>query len=91
MIVLNNGGVVRGYTNWDRMFLPRRTKKHQTTYDRGHYFIMRFDSNIAGQVSMRKTLGLDPRMVRFSIVKMGTKLDEIAGVGGKDDTIRLQL
>lgn len=32
---------------------------------------------------MRRTLGLDPRMIRYSVVKMGSKLEEIADVAGK--------
>ena len=32
---------------------------------------------------MRKTWASDPRLLRFSVVKMGEKLGEIASVGGK--------
>jgi small subunit ribosomal protein S6 len=40
----------------------------------GHYFIMQFDSSTAVQAEVRRTLGLDPRMIRFSVVKLGDKL-----------------
>ena len=40
----------------------------------GHYFIMQFDSSSAVQTEIKRTLGLDPRMIRFSVVKMGSKL-----------------
>ncbi|KAL7272705.1 hypothetical protein RUND412_004469 [Rhizina undulata] len=82
MIVLNNGGVVRGYTNWDQLLLPKRTTKHQAQHYFGHYFVMRFDANPATQAQVRKTLGLDPRMIKFSVVKLGDKLSEVAGVSG---------
>ena len=44
---------------------------------------MRFDSSAQAQHNIRRTLGLDPRMIRFSIVKLGAKLDEIKDVSGK--------
>ena len=77
MAVLNGGGVIRGIKNWNEQLLPRRVRKHQTFYDRGHYFLMRFDSSSSAQKSLRNTLGLDPRMVKFSVVKVGGKLDEV--------------
>lgn len=43
---------------------------------------MRFDSSSAVQQSVRRTLGLDPRMIRFSVVKLGNKLEEIKDVSG---------
>jgi small subunit ribosomal protein S6 len=44
---------------------------------------MRFDSSARTQHAVRRTLGLDPRMIRFSVVKMGSKLEEVSDVGGK--------
>lgn len=43
---------------------------------------MRFDSSGPVQSSVRRTLGLDPRMINFSVVKLGSKLEEIKGVEG---------
>lgn len=49
----------------------------------GHYFIMRFDASSKTQDDVRKTLGLDPRMIKFSSVKLGDgtlqSLSKIAG------------
>ena len=81
--VLRSGGVVRGYTNWGTFRLPRTTTKHQARYKEGHHFIMRFDASGPVQASVRRTLGLDPRMIRFSVVKLGDKLEEIKDVAGK--------
>ncbi|RAK79494.1 mitochondrial 37S ribosomal protein bS6m [Aspergillus fijiensis CBS 313.89] len=83
--VLRAGGVVRGYTNWGTFTLPRPTTKHQARYHEGHHFIMRFDSSGAVQQAVLRTLGLDPRMIRFSVVKLGDKLEEIKDVEGKVD------
>lgn len=44
---------------------------------------MRFDSSGAVQKAVRRTLGLDPRMVRFSVVKLGQKLEEIKDIEGR--------
>ncbi|BCR97288.1 mitochondrial 37S ribosomal protein bS6m [Aspergillus luchuensis] len=81
--VLRSGGVVRGFTNWGTFRLPRPTTKHQARYKEGHHFIMRFDASGPVQSAVRRTLGLDPRMVRFSVVKLGDKLEEIKHVDGK--------
>lgn len=44
---------------------------------------MRFDSSGPVQSSIRRTLGLDPRMINFSVVKLGDKLEEIKDIDGK--------
>lgn len=43
---------------------------------------MRFDAGAQGHKMVRNTLGLDPRLIRFSVVKMGHKLEDIASVPG---------
>lgn len=43
---------------------------------------MRFDSSAKTQHAVKRTLGLDPRMIRYSMVKMGEKLEEVKDVGG---------
>ncbi|PGH11276.1 ribosomal protein S6 [Polytolypa hystricis UAMH7299] len=80
--ILRSGGVVRGMTNWGPFRLPKPTTKHQSRYTVGHHFIMRFDSSSAAQASVKRTLGLDPRMIRFGIVKLGNTLDDIKEVPG---------
>jgi small subunit ribosomal protein S6 len=44
---------------------------------------MRFDASSKTQDDVRKTLGLDPRMIKFSSVKLGDgKLESISKIGG---------
>jgi small subunit ribosomal protein S6 len=63
--------------------LPKRTRKHQAQYDNGHYFIMRYDASSRIQDDVRKTLGLDPRMIKFSSVKLGDgTLESLSKIGG---------
>ena len=101
-LILQNGGVVRGYTNWGVYALPKPMQNRSETkqpssnepvdpyapklsnkHTVAHYFIMRFDSNARTQHTLRKTWSADPRLLRFSVVKLGEKLGEIADVGGK--------
>jgi hypothetical protein len=44
---------------------------------------MRFDSSARTQHLLRKTWNSDPRLLRFSVVRVGGKLGEICDVGGR--------
>lgn len=46
---------------------------------------MRFDASGPVQSAVRRTLSLDPRMIRFSVIKIGDKLEEINNVPGHVD------
>ncbi|KAK4992267.1 hypothetical protein LTR66_001245 [Elasticomyces elasticus] len=81
--ILNAGGVVRGITNWGIFQLPKPRRHHGVLYNRGHYFIMRFDSSPRTQHMVRKTLHSDVRMLKYGFVKMGSTLEQIKDVGGK--------
>jgi small subunit ribosomal protein S6 len=82
-LILKSGGTIRGIKNWGVFSLPKRTRKHQAQHDNGHYFIMRYDASSRTQDDVRKTLGLDPRMIKFSSVKMGDgTLESLSKIGG---------
>ncbi|KAK8220165.1 hypothetical protein M8818_000581 [Zalaria obscura] len=81
-IILNSGGVVRGISNWGTFLLPKPARKAQKLYHNGHYFIVRFDSSARTQHAVRRTLGLDPRLIRYNIVKMGSTLEQIKDISG---------
>ncbi|RDW94834.1 hypothetical protein BP5796_00597 [Coleophoma crateriformis] len=83
-LVLQSGGTIRGITNWGVSSLPKRTRKHQALYHEGHYFVMRYDASSKTQDDVRKTLGLDPRMIKFSSVKLGSgTLESLSKIGGQ--------
>ncbi len=83
-IVLRNGGTIRGIKNWGVFSLPKKTRKHQAQYTDGHYFIMRYDSSSKIQADVRNTLGLDPRMIKFSTVKLGDgTLESLSRISGQ--------
>jgi small subunit ribosomal protein S6 len=82
--VLRQGGTIRGIKNWGIWSLPKQTRKHQALYNEGHYFIMRFDGSSRIQDEVRMTLGLDPRMIKFSSVKLGDgTLESLSKIGGE--------
>lgn len=71
--------------NWGVFSLPKVTRKHQAQYHDGHYFIMRYDASSKTQSDVRQTLGLDPRMIKFSTVKLGDKnstLESLSRISG---------
>jgi small subunit ribosomal protein S6 len=83
-LILKSGGSIRGIKNWGVFSLPKKTTKHQAAYTEGHYFIMRFDSSSKIQDEVRSTLGLDPRMIKFSSVKLGDgTLESLSKIGGR--------
>ncbi|PVH96332.1 37S ribosomal protein Mrp17 [Periconia macrospinosa] len=81
-IVLDNKGVVRGVSNWGTFLLPKPLRKLQIKHNVGHHFILRFDSSAQTQHLVRRTMSLDPRLLRYSIVKMGEKFEHIKDVEG---------
>ncbi|KAM4062648.1 ribosomal protein [Hirsutella rhossiliensis] len=70
-MVLRNGGVVRGMSNWGIFSLPKPTSIHQMKHTHGHYFVMRYDASTKVHQDLRTTLRLEPRMIRSAHVKLG--------------------
>ncbi|KAF1990001.1 37S ribosomal protein Mrp17 [Aulographum hederae CBS 113979] len=81
--ILEHKGVVRGYTNWGILLLPKPLRRHEIRHTAGHHFIMRFDSSVVAQHTLRRQLGLDPRLLRFNVIKIGEKLEDICNVPGE--------
>ncbi|CAI2165258.1 16394_t:CDS:2 [Funneliformis geosporum] len=75
--VLERGGVVRGFENWGEVSLPTRTRRHQEYHDRGHFWLMHFDTNPVVISELRKIFNNDPRVIRGNIIKLGEKLEDI--------------
>ncbi|MCJ1444993.1 MAG: hypothetical protein MMC23_005497 [Stictis urceolatum] len=72
-LIISRQGVVRDIKNWGTFLLTKPKKKHTTRYIDGHHFVMRFDASPTTQEAVRKMLGLDPRMIRFGIVKISNQ------------------
>ncbi|KAI1326668.1 ribosomal protein S6 [Xylariaceae sp. FL0255] len=81
--VLKNRGVIRGLSNWGVFSLPKATSAAQVRYSTGHYFAMRFDASVSTQEEVRRILKSDPRVIRYSSVKLGDgKLETMSRMGG---------
>ena len=81
-LILSSGGVIRGITNWGPFLLAKPKKSGHRLHDSGHHFIMRFDCSPKTQQLVRKTVAVDPRMLRCGVVKLGGTLQEIMNVPG---------
>lgn len=71
-LIINNRGVVRRITPMGNMMLPKLMKKDQEQHFQGYHFLMLFDSSVAVQSEILRTLKNDPRVIRSSIVKVDT-------------------
>ncbi|KYK56612.1 37S ribosomal protein Mrp17 [Drechmeria coniospora] len=81
-LVLKNGGVVRGLSNWGVFSLPKPVSVHQMKHTHGHYFAMRYDASTKVHSELRSTLRLEPRMIRAAHVKLGDgKLETLSRFG----------
>lgn len=56
-------------------------------HDSDHHFIMRFDASPETQRLIYKTVAIDSRMLRTSMVRIGETLDEISKVGERAEWI----
>lgn len=81
-LILQQGGVIRSIANWGVFALPRAVSRNQMRHYNGHYFVVRYDASVATQEQVRQTLGLDPRVVRSTSVKLGDgKLERLSKFG----------
>ena len=48
-----------------------------------HYFVLRFDSSSRTQHVLKRSMTLDSRLLRYTMVRLGRTLDDLADVGGK--------
>ncbi|KAG4300710.1 hypothetical protein PCANB_002957 [Pneumocystis canis] len=76
--IINKGGIIREFEDWGNMILPKKIKKYQEIHYEGHHWTMLFDSNPQTQLEINKILKLDPRIIRHSIIKLGSRLYEIS-------------
>ncbi|CAO1631836.1 unnamed protein product [Parajaminaea phylloscopi] len=80
-LVVDNGGVVRGMQYWGRRHLPQRAKRHQQYHTEGDYFLMHFDTSPPVLSHLSSRLRADPRVVKWTTLKLGEKLHEITPSG----------
>lgn len=69
--IIDNRGVIREIDNWGIKPLPKIMKKDRQQFAIGAYFYMKFDASPAVQTEIARTLRMDPRMIRSTIVRVG--------------------
>ncbi|OZJ04951.1 hypothetical protein BZG36_01746 [Bifiguratus adelaidae] len=75
--ILDHGGVVRGFQNLGDRPIPHRIKKHQVYHNDGKYWLMHFDTNPTVVEGLTKKLRTDPRVIRHTVVRLGSKLEDV--------------
>ncbi|POY74308.1 hypothetical protein BMF94_2502 [Rhodotorula taiwanensis] len=88
-LISDNGGVVRHLDHWGTRNLPQRMKVgkrrgggggagEDAVSSTGDYFTLRFDCNPPTLQTLTSRLRLDPSVLRFTTLKIGSTLDQIA-------------
>ncbi|KAM0756118.1 hypothetical protein T439DRAFT_320812 [Meredithblackwellia eburnea MCA 4105] len=88
-LVLANGGVVRNIDYWGARNLPQKMKRGGVASSTGEYVTMRFDANPPTVKALNERLRLDPRVLRWTTLKVGTKFDEVTAPA-EDMTVRYE-
>ncbi|ORZ39271.1 hypothetical protein BCR44DRAFT_37849 [Catenaria anguillulae PL171] len=78
--VIHRGGVVRSLNNLRAGALPYRIKAHQEYHTEGQYFTMVFDAAPTEIPTLTRQLQLDSRVIRATVVKVGTTLEQTSGL-----------
>ncbi|KAK7053367.1 hypothetical protein VNI00_003993 [Paramarasmius palmivorus] len=78
---MNSGGVVRKIDSWGTRVLPQRMKRHKQIYGLGDYWTLHFDASPRTIQSLNKIMRQDPLVVRWTVLKLGSKVEDIAAKG----------
>ncbi|BGP53651.1 hypothetical protein JCM8202_003579 [Rhodotorula sphaerocarpa] len=88
-LIAENGGVVRHLDHWGTRNLPQRMKVGKRrgggggsgedgSSSTGDYFTLRFDCNPPTLSALTTRLRLDPSVLRYTTLKLGSTLDAVA-------------
>ncbi|KAF9465005.1 ribosomal protein S6 [Collybia nuda] len=81
--VMNAGGVVRNINSWGTLTLPQRMRRHGEIHSTGDYWTMHFDTAPRTLRSLNSIMRRDPRVIRWTVLKLGAKVEDIAKEGQK--------
>ncbi|UZJ56692.1 hypothetical protein CBS101457_006012 [Exobasidium rhododendri] len=76
-LVLDHGGAVRGLQYWGKRTLPQRARRHQQWHTEGDHFLLHFDTNPRVLSTLSSRLQADPRVIKWTTLKLGERLDQI--------------
>ena len=80
-MVLGGNGVIRSIRNWGRFLLTHPLNRNLQHHTEAQHFVMRFDCSPRTMLDLKRKLAMDPRMVRYAIVKM--QQQKLGGVPGR--------
>jgi len=86
-IIFDQGGVVRQLKSDGTKVLPQRMRSHKTWHDVGDYWTMRFDASPKTMKLLTSTLKREPRVIRWTVIKLGEKLEDILEPPAKTLTV----
>ncbi|KAF8637957.1 hypothetical protein AX16_010590 [Volvariella volvacea WC 439] len=81
--VMNAGGVVRSINSWGTLTLPQRMRRHGHYHYVGDYWTLHFDTAPRTLQSLNSIMRRDPRVIRWTVLKLGDKVEDVAKEGAK--------
>lgn len=75
--IMDQGGVVRNIDYWGTKTLPQAMRRHRQVYTIGDYWSMYFDTSPAGLRSLTGMIRRDPRVIRWTMLKQGDKVEDV--------------
>ncbi|KAM6502199.1 Ribosomal protein S6 [Amanita muscaria] len=81
--VMSSGGAVRTLNSWGTLTLPQRMRRHKVYHQRGDYWTMHFDTSPHTLQSLNKLMRQDPRVIRWTVLNLGSKVENVASEGQK--------
>ncbi|KAM0792054.1 hypothetical protein ACM66B_004761 [Microbotryomycetes sp. NB124-2] len=89
-LIVKNGGVLRTFDYWGKRQLPQPFYRGQDEPKalNGHYWTMRFDANPPTVAALNDRLRLDPRVMRYTVLKIGSTLDKVTSPR-QDPTVKM--
>ena len=80
-VILAQHGVIRSVKNWGRFLLTHPLNRNLQHHVEGQHFVLRFDCAPAAMLELKRKLAMDPRMVRYNILKLQDQ--KLGGVIGR--------
>jgi len=81
--VMNSGGVVRKIDSWGTKTLPQKMKRNGPLQSVGDYWTLHFDASPRTLRSLNGIMRRDPRVLRWTVLKLADNLEDIAKHGQK--------
>ncbi|KIK09198.1 hypothetical protein K443DRAFT_671684 [Laccaria amethystina LaAM-08-1] len=81
MHIMKEGGVVRSINSWGTRTLPQRMKRQGPYVDVGDYWTLHFDTSPSTLRSLNGIMRRDPRVLRWTVLKLGDRVEDIARQG----------